>query len=172
MGSTNDLCVARSLRGSFHTNFGHSRARGAPALPATFTDRPVFWIPDAGSGWIDFDPESDLIIPVVLNGRPTKAMIDTGVDQLVVSKAYADAHHLPLTLWAKPESVGGATQLYTTPSVTLDVGGIRTVKPAAFTVTDLSRLNAVGLTDVEVVIGLPLLGPFEWQIDQIIIVSD
>ena len=137
-----------------------------PALPGTFTDRPVFWIPDAGSGWIDFDPESDLIIPVVLNGRPTKAMIDTGVDQLVVSKAYADAHHLPLTLWAKPESVGGATQLYTTPSVTLDVGGIRTVKPAAFTVTDLSRLNAVGLTDVEVVIGLPLLGPFEWQIDQ------
>ncbi len=136
-------------------------------LPATFTDRPVFWIPDTGSGWIEFDQKSDIIvIPVVLNGHPTKAMIDTGVDQLVVSKAYADAHHLHLTPWAKPDSVGGPTQLYTTPSVTLDVGAIRTTKPGAVNVMDLSRLNAMGLADVEVVIGLPILGIFEWQVDQ------
>ena len=31
---------------------------------------------------------------------------------------------------------------------------------------DLSRLNAMGLADVEVVIGLPILGIFEWQVDQ------
>ncbi|MBB4610227.1 aspartyl protease family protein [Sphingomonas yabuuchiae] len=136
-------------------------------LPATFTERPIFWIPDAGSGWIGFDPKSDIIvIPVVLNGHPAKAMIDTGVDHLIVSKAYADAHHLPLTPWAKPESVGGPTQLYTTPSVTLDVGAIRTTKPGAVTVMDLRRLNAMGLADVEVVIGLPILGIFEWQVDQ------
>lgn len=136
-------------------------------LPATFTDRPVFWIPDTGSGWIEFDQKSDIIvIPVVLNGHPTKAMIDTGFDQLVVSKTYADSHHLPLTPWAKPDSVGGPTQLYTTPSVTLDVGAIRTTKPGAVTVMDLSRLNAMGLADVEVVIGLPILGIFEWQVDQ------
>ncbi len=151
-----------------HAPLSALRAQENPStLPATFTDRPVFWIPDAGSGWIDFEPKSDIvIIPVVLNGHPTKAMIDTGFDDVVVSKAYADAHHLPLTPWAKPESVGGPTQFYTTPSVTLDVGAIRTTKPGAVTVMDLSRLNAVGLADVEVVIGLPILGIFEWQVDQ------
>lgn len=157
-----------TLSQAAHAPLSTLRAQENPStLPATFTDRPVFWIPDAGSGWIDFEPKSDIvIIPVVLNGHPTKAMIDTGFDHVVVSKAYADAHHLPLTPWAKSESVGGPTQLYTTPSVTLDVGAIRTTKPGAVTVMDLSRLNAVGLADVEVIIGLPILGIFEWQVDQ------
>ena len=60
----------------------------ASTLPATFTNPPLFWMPDAGSGWIDFSPAGNhIVIPVVLNGHPTRALIDTGVDQLIVSKA-------------------------------------------------------------------------------------
>ncbi|WP_322962971.1 aspartyl protease family protein [Sphingomonas fuzhouensis] len=137
-------------------------------LPATFTNPPLFWIPDAGSGWIDFNPEGNhIVIPVMLNGQPAKAMIDTGFDYLAVSKSYADAHHLPLTPWGKPPlSVGGPTQYYTTPSVAIDVGVFRTIKPGAVTVLDLSNLAVSNLKGVDVVIGLPLLGPFEWQVDQ------
>ncbi|MDZ7283467.1 aspartyl protease family protein [Sphingomonas sanguinis] len=139
----------------------------AAPLPATYTNPPLFWMPDAGSGWIDFDPDGDhIIIPVMLNGQPAKAMVDTGFDYLVVSKSYADAHHLPLTPWGKPLSVGGPTQYYTTSSVSIDVGAFRTVKPGAVTVIDLSKLAVLDLKDVDVVIGLPLLGPFEWQVDQ------
>jgi len=139
----------------------------ASTLPATFTNPPLFWMPDAGSGWIDFSPQGNhIVIPVVLNGHPTRALIDTGVDQLIVSKAYADVHRLPLTPWAKPVGSGGPAQYYTTPSVALDVGAFRTSKPGAFTVVDLSHLTGSGLNGVDVVIGLPLLGPFEWQVDQ------
>lgn len=140
----------------------------ATPLPATFTNPPLFWIPDAGSGWIDFNPEGNhIIIPVMLNGQPAKAMIDTGFDYLVVSKSYADAHHLPLTPWGKPSlSVGGPTQNYTTPSVAINVGAFRTIKPGAVTVIDLSNVAVLNLKGVDVVIGLPLLGPFEWQVDQ------
>lgn len=138
-----------------------------PYLPDTFTHRPVFRIPDAGSGWIDFEPKSNhIVIPIVLNGQPAKAVIDTGSDHVLLSKSYADVHHLPLTPWAKPVSFGGATPYYTTPSVTIDIGAVRTLKPGAVTVTDLSHVAVLNLDGVDVVIGLPVLGIFEWQVDQ------
>lgn len=139
----------------------------SPALPATFTNPPLFRVPDTGSGWISFNPDgAHIVIPITLNGQPTKALIDTGVDQLLLSKSYADAHHLPLTPWSKPVSAGGAVQYYTTPSVALDIGDLSTTKPGAVTVGDLSHMAVSGLASVDVVIGLPLLGPLEWQVDQ------
>ncbi|WP_267378838.1 MULTISPECIES: aspartyl protease family protein [unclassified Sphingomonas] len=136
-------------------------------LPDTFTNPPTFWMPDTGSVWIGFDPHDDhVVIPIVLNGRPSKALVDTGIDQLIVSKSYADAHHLPLTSWSKVVGFGGAAQYYTTPSVALDIGAFRTARPGAVTVVDLSQLTVSSLEGVDVVIGLPLLGPFEWQVDQ------
>lgn len=136
-------------------------------LPATFTNPPLFWMPDLGSGWISFDPGGDhIVIPIMLNGQPSKALIDTGVDQLLLSKSYADAHRLPLTPWGEAVGFGGAAQYYTTPSVALDIGAFRTTKPGAVTVVDLGRVAVSRLEGVDVVIGLPLLGPFEWQVDQ------
>lgn len=90
-------------------NWPAEAQEAAPVLPATFTNPPMFWMPDTGSGWIDFDPEGDhIVIPVMLNGQPAKALVDTGFDQLVLSKAYADVHHLPLTIWGKTVGFGGA----------------------------------------------------------------
>lgn len=136
-------------------------AADAPAV------EPTFWLPDAGSGWIDFDPGEggQVVIPVVLNGQPARALVDTGFDQLVLSKAFADAHHLALTPLNKPMGFGGASQLYTTPGMSLDIGAVRTTRPGAFIVTDFDHVRGAGL-DFDAVIGLALLGRLEWQLDE------
>lgn len=122
----------------------------------------------AGSGWIDFVPTESghLIIPVVLNGEHVRALIDTGFDQVVVSKPFADAHHLPLTPTTKPVSFGGPAQFYMTPSMTIDVGEIRTTKPGTLAVTDFGALSSSMTQPFDVVIGLSYLALGEWEIDQ------
>lgn len=136
--------------------------------PVDHNDQPVFWIPNAGSGWIDFVPTEggQIFITVVLNGDHVRALIDTGFDQIVVSKAYADAHTLPLTRSATPISFGGATPYYATPGVALDIGAIRTIKPGSVTVLDFSQLTNLAMGQFDVVIGLPVLASMEWQVDQ------
>ena len=134
-------------------------------------EKPVTWNRPAratGSGWIDFAPTESghIIIPAVLNGEPVRALIDTGFDQIVVSKAFADAHHLPLTPTTKPVSFGGPSQFYMTPNMTVGVGEIRTTKPGTLAVTDFGALSSTRVRPFDVVIGLSFLALGEWEIDQ------
>jgi predicted aspartyl protease len=140
---------------------------GAVGKPVDFPEQPLWWVPSEGSGWISFDSieSGHIVIPVALNGQSVRAMIDTGSDHIVIDKAYAEAHHLPLTLWRKVGGFGTQVDLYTTPSVTLDIGAVRTTKAGGVVVSDL-RGFADMFVKFDIIIGLPLLGVLEWQIDQ------
>lgn len=136
----------------------------APAPP------PSWWMPTAGSGWIAIAPAKGhrphLIIPVTIDGEATWALVDTGFNPMTLSKRFADAHRLPLTLQGQPESFGGPTAFYSTPAVTMAIGDVRTAQPQPFAVTDLDSLADLDLHPFDAVIGLALLGRVGWEVDE------
>lgn len=129
---------------------------------------PTFWMPNNGSGWIDFVPNENgqIIIPVTLNGVPVRALVDTGVPQMVISKSFADAHHLPLTPWGKINSFAGSTDNYITSNISLSVGALHTTMPGTVGVTDLGSVTQRSIGNFDIVIGLLILGDVGWEIDQ------
>lgn len=135
---------------------------------STMPDMPTFWIPDDGSGWIDFTPSESghIVIPVVLDGEPVRALVDTGVPQMLISKAFADDHHLPLTAWGRTNNFGGVSDNYIAPITGLTIGALRLTKPGVIQVTDISSFAGLGPERFDVVIGLSLLGALGWEVDQ------
>ncbi|OJU17745.1 MAG: hypothetical protein BGN95_15665 [Sphingomonas sp. 66-10] len=155
------------MKAALFAALGLMLGAAAPAAADAPAIEPTFWLPDAGSGWINFDPGDggQVVIPVVVNGQPARALVDTGFDQLVLSKAFADAHHLALTPLNKPIGFGGASQTYATPGISLDIGAMRTTRPGALVVTDFDNVRNAGL-NFDAVIGLALLARLEWQLDE------
>lgn len=143
-------------------------SRGAPSIAQPVV-MPTFWMPHAGSGWVDFKSAEggQILIPVVLNGQAARALIDTGVDQMLVSKEFVATHHLAVIPGGTVGSFGGSSRYDYATDISLDVGALRTTVPGAFIVMDLSSARRGGNIDAfDVIIGLALLARLGWEIDQ------
>lgn len=52
-------------------------------------------------------PQSLIIIPIILNGEPVQAMLDTGVPEMTIDRSWATQHHLKLKPSHQVRSISG-----------------------------------------------------------------
>ena len=133
---------------------------GARSAPVSQLD------PEVAQEWIPFerDPGGLIVIPVVLDGAPARALIDTGFASVVLSRAYASEHRLALEAVGGAYGVGGMTPVEQTGTISLRVGGFYQAG-GAIPVVDLSSLAAHVDTPFQIVLGSSLLSMVALQID-------
>lgn len=130
--------------------------------------QPSWWIPDAGSGWLDFTPRESghILVRVTLNGEPVWALLDTGFDTMAISKRFAAAHHLATVPWTRPLSFGGVTPFDLVDGVSMTIGDVHTQAPGTFAAVDFAAIESQLGLQFDVVIGLQLLNHTAWEIDE------
>jgi len=143
-----------------------ARAAADQAMPAPRPALVSQLDPKAAQEWIPFerDPGGLIVIPVLLDGAPARALIDTGFAGVVLSRAYAMEHRLALEAAGGDYGVGGMTAVEQAGTLSLRVGGFYQAG-GAIPVVDLSSLAAHVDTPFQIVIGSSLLSMVALQID-------
>jgi hypothetical protein len=81
---------------------------------------------DAEARWIAFDltPGNQILFQAVLNGRPVRALLDTGVTNTVATGDFATRARLSVVRRQKANAIGGGIDLAWAPGGTLVFGGL------------------------------------------------
>ena len=120
---------------------------------------------EKAESWIPFERKNGLIfIQVLLDGKPARALIDTGLTGVFLSKDYATAHGMHLTAAGMTSSIGGAVPTDATAAPTLQVGGLSTTG-GEMKVVDLSNLSRIANTSIDVGIGMSVIRGLVLQVD-------
>jgi hypothetical protein len=82
--------------------------------------------PDSEARWIAFDltPGNQILFQAVLNGRPVRAMLDTGLSDTVATSAFATQARLSVVRRQQARAIGGGIEVAWAPGGTLVVGGL------------------------------------------------
>src|SRR6218665_3060277 len=100
-------------------------ATGAPAAGDPPADG-ITLAPDSEARWIAFDltPGNQILFQAVLNGRPVRALLDTGVTDTVATSDFAARARLSVVRRQKANAIGGGIDLAWAPGGTLVFGGL------------------------------------------------
>ena len=81
---------------------------------------------DSEARWIAFDltPGNQISFEAVLNGRPVRAVLDTGLTNTIVTRDFAARARLATVRRQSARAIGGAIQIDWAPGGTLVVGGL------------------------------------------------
>ena len=140
-------------------------AKPRVVAPATLSPAPLLSI-DSEARWVPFDltPGNQIAFKTTVNGRAATAVLDTGVNFTLVSKAFAATLGLKPTASGQATAIGGALAISWAPVETIGFGGLSRAG-GRMGVADLSALATGTATPVEMVVGADLLAQHALDID-------
>jgi hypothetical protein len=120
----------------------------------------------ASTGWIDFDlfKDSQICIPVTLNGQPFTATLDNGASVSVVSSALVQALSLHVLGRVAVQGAHVDTRGVIADGMTLQVGAL-SVKDMTVGATDLSFFDKMGERPTPVILGVDLFNALVVDLD-------
>jgi hypothetical protein len=82
--------------------------------------------PDAEARWIAFDltPSNQIRFEAVLNGRPVRAVLDTGLTNTIATQDFATRARLAIGRSQRALAIGGGVEVAWAPGGTLVIGGL------------------------------------------------
>ncbi|MBN8815496.1 MAG: aspartyl protease family protein [Sphingomonas sp.] len=136
-----------------------------PGLPAPMADHSVL-APDAEAQWVPFDltPGNQIRFRMTIDGRAANALLDTGFNQTVISRRWANAARLSIAPRGTATAIGGAVAMGAVDGRTLTIGGL-TKTGGWLGVLDLPDSATGGSDAIDAVIGGDLLRHYALDID-------
>lgn len=118
------------------------------------------------SGWVSLEPEKGnmVVIPAVVNGRPVRALLDTGSPEMAIDLRLANDLKLPLRPMGTGLSTGGDAFFYEVSNVRIGVGTLSDLGGGRVRAVDLSSFDAL-MGRIDVIIGLSALRALPVTID-------
>ncbi|MES2336851.1 MAG: aspartyl protease family protein [Pseudomonadota bacterium] len=133
--------------------------------PSTLSPTPVL-AGDSEARWVPFEltPGNQIAFRMTVNGRLAVAVLDTGVNFTLASKAFAAQLGLKPTATGQATAIGGALPIAWAPVETLAFGGLSRAG-GRMGVADLTALATGTAQPVEMVVGADLLAAHALDID-------
>ncbi len=130
----------------------------APVQQVTFVVAP-----DAEARWVAFEltPSNQIRFALTIGGRPAHAILDTGLSDTIVTRAFADAAGLKASGSEQALAIGGGVDVAWTRGATLAFGGL-TRKGGRIGITDVPGQERFG---ADAFIGSDTLGCCALDID-------
>jgi hypothetical protein len=121
---------------------------------------------DAENRWVPFDlsPGNQIRFPIVVDGRPLTAILDTGVSVTVLSETSAAVDPERLRSGGQATAIGGQVAIRWMPTRDIAIGGL-TLTGASVAVTALPALATGSGTAVDLLVGRDLLAEHALDID-------
>lgn len=121
---------------------------------------------DAEQRWIAFalTPGNQIRFTLEIDGRPARALLDTGVTHSVVSRAFAEAGAMPIETGGEAIAIGGVVPIGWTRARRLAIGG-RAVAAGRLLVATLPRLATGAEAPIDALVGRDLIAAQAIDID-------
>jgi len=136
-------------------------ATHAPAPP-----RPDGLSADSEARWVPFDltPGNQIRFSLLLDGTPVDAVLDTGVSQSVVSRAWAEAHKLKLHGGGAASAIGGPIATATVDARSIAMGGLYRGN-VALSVASLPATATGSARPIVMLVGRDLIADYALDLD-------
>lgn len=133
--------------------------------PATLSPAPLLSA-DSEARWVPFEltPGNQMAFRMTVNGRAATAVLDTGVNFTLASKAFAASLGLKPTATGQATAIGGALTIAWAPVESLGFGGLSRAG-GRMGVADLAALATGTTKPIEMVVGADLLAVHALDID-------
>jgi predicted aspartyl protease len=138
--------------------FPASAPRAGPQRIALAADTESQWVPFA------LTRGNQIRFVMTLNGRPANAVLDTGVSDTVVSRAFAARAGLRASTAARADAIGGAVDIHWAKTDTLQIGGL-TRRGDRVALTDLDPIAIGGGASLDILVGSDILSCCALDID-------
>jgi predicted aspartyl protease len=126
-----------------------------------------FVIPGATSATVPFDfSDGEIALDITLNGQPERVFLDSGSSGVAISKATADALHLPQTGFLEARGYGGSADLIPVKVASFGIpGAIHLTDVSAVAIPLSPALNSFLTTPIAGFVGYDLFSHFVIRID-------
>jgi hypothetical protein len=133
-----------------------------PVAPA----RPDGLTADSEARWIPFDltPGNQIRFSLLLDGAPVDAVLDTGVSQSVVSRAWVDAHKIRLRGGGSAAAIGGSIATGTIDARSIAMGGLYRGN-VALSVASLPATATGSTRPIAMLVGRDLVADYALDLD-------
>lgn len=141
-------------------------AAAALALPAAQPTGTATLAPDAETRWVPFEltPGNQMRFTMAVDGRPTVAILDTGVSYSVLSRRFADQAALKVKPGGSATAIGGLVDIGWTDTTSVTLGGA-TRRGGGLTVATLPAIATGSAQAVDLLVGRDLTGNYALDID-------
>lgn len=153
------------MRGSFILLLLAAAPSAFPA-PASRPAARDLLAPDAEAHWVPFEitPGNQIRFTITIDDRPVAAILDTGVSNSVLSRAYADAAKLKTSAGGTANAIGGVVAIGWADTRSIVLGGL-TRTGARIGVASLPATATGSTTPVEMLVGRDLTAEYALDID-------
>ena len=144
---------------------GSAPPPASPASAAEVAPRLVLSA-DSADRWVAFTvtPGNQIAFPVLLDGMPLTAILDTGVSYTVLSRKVVDARRLPVVDGPTATAIGGNVAIGWAATRSLALGGL-TRFGGRVAVAPLPAIATGGAQAVDLLIGRDLIGGYALDLD-------
>jgi hypothetical protein len=121
--------------------------------------------PDAEARWIPFEltPANQILFTLTIDGRPARAILDTGVSSSMVSRSFVDAARMPVRAGTLALAIGGAVTSGWVDLHDLAIGALH--RRGGRVTTAVLPPAATGGVPVDMLIGSDVTGGYALDLD-------